>query len=79
MEFGELFIELVLLIDGNCGEDMNDLEFEFEDVFKGVMTRVCKLKERLIRRGKRKLLFYRFVKMSVDVVCDGLWIWLFLF
>lgn len=74
LEFGELFTELALPTDGNCGEDMNDLESEFEDASKGVMTRACKLKERLTRRGKRKLLSYRPVKMSVDAVCDRLWI-----
>ncbi|XP_058957353.2 uncharacterized protein [Pocillopora verrucosa] len=70
LEFGELFTELALPTDGNCGEDMNDLESEFEDASKGVMTRACKLKERLTRRGKRKLLSYRPVKMSVDA-CAG--------
>ncbi|PFX34894.1 uncharacterized protein LOC111338980 [Stylophora pistillata] len=66
LDFGELITELALPTDGYCGEDMNDLQLEFDDSNKGVVSRAYKLKKRLTRRGKRKLLSYKPVQMSVD-------------
>ena len=74
LDFGELITELALPTDGYCGEDMNDLQLEFDDSNKGVVSRAYKLKKRLTRRGKRKLLSYKPVQMSVDAVCNMLWI-----
>lgn len=78
----EVVAEAALPTDGNCEEDMKELETADEDVAKGAVVRAKNLKRMVMRRGKRKLMSYGQrgkrtlmsygpVKFSVDTVCTG--------
>lgn len=69
LDYGELIAELALPTDGNSEEDMKELETADEDASKGAIVRAKNLKSKVTRRGKRKLMTYRAVKSSIDVVC----------
>lgn len=70
LDYSELIVEMVLLIDSNNEEDKKELERVDDVVSKGVLLRVVIFKNMVIRRGKKKLMIFRFVKISVDVVCN---------
>lgn len=75
----EVLAEAVLPTDGNCEEDMKELETADEDATKGVIVRAQNLKRMVMRRGTRKLKHYKNrgkttlmsygpIKFSVDTV-----------
>ena len=78
----EVLAEAVLPTDGNCEEDMKELETADEDATKGVIVRAQNLKRMVMRRGRRKLKHYKNrgkttlmsygpIKFSVDTVGTG--------
>ena len=66
VSFSEIVTEIVLPTDGNCKEDMEDLEAHEE--IKGAINRTKRVTRRMARRGKKKLMKYKSVKLSVDAV-----------
>ena len=66
VSFSEIVTEIVLPTDGNCKEDMEDLEAHEE--IKGAVNRTKRVTRRMVRRGKKKLMKYKSVKLSVDAV-----------
>ena len=78
----EVVAEAVLPTDGNCEEDMKELETADEDATKGAIVRARNLKKMVMRRGRRKLKHYKNrgkttlmsygpIKFSVNTVCAG--------
>ena len=75
----EVFAEVALPTDGNCDEDMKELETADEDASKGAIVRAHNLKKRVMRRGRKRLnhyhnrgkttlMSYGPIKFSVDTV-----------
>jgi len=65
---GDLIVELVLPTDTSCEEDILELEKEEEDEDGGVLAHAHNVKRKAVRRGKRKLMSYKHVQSSVDMV-----------
>ena len=70
LSFTELVVELALPTDGNSEEDMKEIETENQDSNKGALVRTMNLTRRLTRRGKRKLLSYKPVEFTLNLVCN---------
>ena len=68
LSFSELVAELALPTDGSSEEDMKEIETAEQDSEKGALVRTRNLTCRLTRRGKRKLMSYKPVKFTVNVV-----------
>lgn len=70
VSLSEVLSELALPTDGTCPEDVKELVTMAEDQTKGPLTRIRHLREKITRRGTKKLLSYRPVKFTVDTVCN---------
>jgi len=68
VSFTELVSEIALPTDGNCEEDMKELELADKDREEGLVIRAKHLGSRVTRRGTRKLLTYKPVQMTVSAV-----------
>ncbi|EDO30954.1 predicted protein [Nematostella vectensis] len=68
VSFTELMAEIALPTDGNCEEDIKELETADKDSDKGVVVRATHLGKRVTRRGKRTLMQYKPVQMTIDAV-----------
>lgn len=64
----ELMVEFCFPTDGSNYDDILELERAEEDEDKGVVTRATNLKDRVKRRGTKKLMSYQVVQKSVDFV-----------
>ena len=67
---GDLIVELVLPTDTSNEEDIAELEKEEQDEHCGVLAHAQNVQRKAVRRGKRKLMSYKPVQTSVDVVSD---------
>ena len=65
---GDLIVELVLPTDTSCEEDIAELEKEEEDEDCGVLAHAQNVQRKAVRRGRRKLMSYKQVQTSVDMV-----------
>ena len=70
LNFTELIAEMALPTDGNCREDMEELEVAERDSDKGNIVRATNLTKRVARRGKRRLMNLKPVTMTVDTVSN---------
>ena len=61
-------MELCFSTDGSCKEDIEELDQAEEDENKGALVRVTNLKDRLKRRGTRRLMTMKPVQVTVDAV-----------
>lgn len=68
VSFTELVAEIALPTDGTNKEDMDELAEADNDRDQGMIVRAKHLGSRVTRRGKRRLLTYKPVKATVDVV-----------
>ncbi|PFX34891.1 uncharacterized protein LOC111340922 [Stylophora pistillata] len=68
LDYSELIAEMALPTDSNSEEDKKEQETADEVASKGAFLRAVTLKNMVKRRGTRKLLTYRPVKMSVNAV-----------
>ncbi|XP_031553490.1 uncharacterized protein LOC116290565 [Actinia tenebrosa] len=68
VSFTELVAEIALPTDGTCKEDMDELAEADNDRDQGLVVRAKHLGSRVTRRGKRKLLTYKPVKATADVL-----------
>lgn len=66
LSFTELFAEMALPTDGNCKEDMEDLEIAERDGDKGNFVRATNLAKRVARRSKKRLMSLKPVTMTVE-------------
>ena len=64
----ELILEMWLPSDVRSPEDIQELEIAEADEDKGVIVRTGNLKNRAVRRGKKKLMTYKTVQATVDNV-----------
>lgn len=65
---GDLIVELVLPTDTSCVEDIVELEKEEEDEDGGVLLHAQNVQRKAVRRGRRKLMSYKYVQTSLDMV-----------
>ena len=70
LDYSELIAEMALPTDSNNEEDKKELERADDVASKGALLRAVTLKNMVTRRGKKKLMTFRPVKISVDVVCN---------
>lgn len=70
VSLSEVLSEFALPTDGACPEDVKELVTMAEDQTKGPFVRIRHLREKIKRRGTKKLLSYRPVKFTVDTVCN---------
>lgn len=68
VSFSELILEMWLPSDVRSPEDIQELEIAEADEDKGVIVRAGNLKNRAVRRGKKKLMTYKTVQSTVDNV-----------
>lgn len=70
VSLSEVLSEFALPTDGACPEDVKELVTMAEDQTKGPLVRIRHLREKVTRRGARKLMSYKPVKLTVDTVCN---------
>jgi hypothetical protein len=68
VSFSELMVEICFPTDGSNADDVKELEKAEEDEEKGLVVRAGNLKDRAVRRGKRKLMSYQPVVTTLDTV-----------
>lgn len=64
----DLIVELCLPTDGSCAEDMEELEKAEADEDQGVIAHANNVRRKAYRRGTRKLMSYKHVQTTVDMV-----------
>lgn len=68
VSLSELVVEMCFPSDGSCPEDLKELEIAEQDEDKGLVVRAGNLKNKAVRRGKKKLMTYKAVQATVDNV-----------
>ena len=68
VSLSELVVEMCFPSDGSCPEDLKELEIAEQDEGKGLIVRAGNLKNKAVRRGKKKLMTYKAVQTTVDNV-----------
>lgn len=68
VSLSEVLSEFALPTDGACPEDVKELVTMAEDQTKGPLVRIRHLREKITRRGARKLMSYKPVKLTVDTM-----------
>jgi len=66
--FSDLVVELCFPTDGSNPEDMKELEKAEDDESKGVLAHARNLQAKAYRRGTRKLMTYRPVQVTINIV-----------
>lgn len=68
VSLSELVVEMCFPSDGSCPEDLKELEIAEQDEDKGLVVRAGNLKNKAVRRGRKKLMTYKAVQATVDNV-----------